>query len=347
MARNYTLRPFRPSSLSDQKTGEVDTKEWTAPTTLYSLDLNCEPAVPYINDFGIKSWNNSGCALGGLQMGNDTIDEKPGGNDFTSTQAFSARHVGFWNTLSYADYYLSQNCPAAKNHTFFAAFTRNKKRESDPVQNITAMFCEPTYYAQEVNATVDRASKQPLRFVPLGPKQPMRDDENVFNTTLMEMILSGGYPLNRLRQDELPNDRVPNFIEQVTEKNLTNPLDRQPMVGFSIMIDERPLDDFLDWKILAHSYADAYRLLYARAVVEVLKDNFTSVKDVAGSRLVATDAVILEPLFTYIVVSLLTATVFSTIVLLCLSSNRTLILRSDPSTIGTVSCLNRFLQDIR
>jgi hypothetical protein len=336
MARNYTLAPFRPSAPNTHGAEIVETKFWIAPTTLYSLDLHCEPAIPF-NNYGIKGWNNSGCAVTGLQMGNNTIGELRTGGDSPSYQGFSAQYVGFWNKWGFADFYLSQGCPTGNNHTFFAAISRNKKRDTDPPQNVTAVFCEPTYYRQDVNATVHAGSRQPISVVPLGLKQPLDDTNNVFNTTLMEMLFSGGLPLNSPRENELPNRKVPNFIEQVVEKGLTSPADRQPMVGFSTMIDDTPLEDLLDWEVLSRSYAKAYRLVFARAMVEVLKNNFTITKEVAGSRSMTTDSVVLEPLFTYIVIGFLGIIAVATIVLLCLSMRRTLKLCSDPSTLGTVS----------
>ncbi|KAL1593815.1 hypothetical protein SLS60_010547, partial [Paraconiothyrium brasiliense] len=335
MTRNYTLAPFRPTALDKQDAESLKTRYWTVPTTLYSLDLYCEPAIPF-NNQGIMGWNNSDCAVIGLQMGNHTIGDKLVTGVDPLYQAFSAQYVGFWNKWGFADFYLSQTCSAAKNHTFFAAVSRNKEKGTDLAQNVTAIFCEPTYYAQEVNATVERANKHPVRVVPLGPKQPLTETKNIFNTTLMEMLLNGGIPPNPPRENELPSRKVPNFIEHVMEKGLTWPSDRQPMVGFSTMIDDTPLEDFLDWKVLAQTYAKAYRLVFARAMVEVLDPSFTSLKEVAGSRSIATGSVVLEPLFTYIVIGFLCVIVVATIVLLFLSTTRTLNLRSDPSTIGTV-----------
>ncbi|KAF1967336.1 hypothetical protein BU23DRAFT_483897, partial [Bimuria novae-zelandiae CBS 107.79] len=160
-----------------------------------------------------------------------------------------------------------------------------------------------------------------------------------FNTTWLETILNSGYSDNRIRVDELPNTKTPNFAEQVAETNLSFVNDRQPLVGFSTMIDRIPLEDFLDWRVLAHSYADSYRLLFARAMADVLDANFTTAAQVVGTRMLATDAVVLEPTFTLIVIGLLSVIVVATALLLCLSLRRKLNLRSDPSTIGTTSTL--------
>lgn len=68
MARNYTLAPFRPS-LDASAHGN-----WTAETTLYSLDLNCEPATQTITQRGaIVANSTNGCSFNNGLNGNLTI----------------------------------------------------------------------------------------------------------------------------------------------------------------------------------------------------------------------------------------------------------------------------------
>lgn len=336
MARNYTLAPFRPSAIERQGPKDVETQEWTAPTTLYSLDMHCEPAIQ-VDDSG--TWNNSGCAVIGLRMGNDTISTTS--SIASSIKPFSAQYIGFWNLYGYANYYLSSDCPTEKNHTFFAAFTRNKEKESDPAHNVTAIFCEPTYYSQLVNATVQKSSNRPVRIVPLEQKQPLNDTHAILNTTVLEMLFSGGYPQTRTRLDELPNHKIPSLAAQLAETNVSFADDREPLVGFSVLMDQVPPEDLLDWKVLARSYADSYRLMFARAMVDVLDDGFNTTKTVTGTRRFETNAVGLEPVFTFIVMGFLGLIALSTTVLLCLSRSRNLSLRSDPSTIGSVSSFHK------
>ena len=334
MARNYTLAPFRPSAIEQQGSIDKDIQEWTAPTTLYSVDLLCELAIPFDNH-GIRGWNNTGCAVVGVQMGNDTISTH--GGAVSQIKPYSAQYIGYWNLYGFADYYLSSSCPIGRNHTFFAAFTRNKQKETDPAQNVTAIFCKPRYYSQEVNATVNKETQQPIRVLPLGPKESLDDANTVFNTTWLEMIFSGGIPDQRVRGDDIPIHRMPSLAEQVAQTNLSWTNDRQPLIGFSTLINENPLEDLLDWKTLSQSYAAAYQLLFARAMTDVLGSKFEDTKHITGVRVLRTDAVALEPVFTFIVIGFLSVIVLATIVLWVLTAKRELKLRSDPSTIGSVS----------
>lgn len=338
MARNYTLAPFIPSAIADSEAQDTLGKQWTAPTTLYSVDLSCEPAIPS-NHSGVTGWNNTGCWVTGFEMGKQTIDMRPNTALESFVKPFTAQYIGYWNEYGYANYYLSSSCPIERNHTLFAAFARNKERDTDPPNNVTAIFCEPTYYSQKVNATVNGASKLPIQVVPLGPKLPLDDNNLVFNTTWLEMQLSGGFAYNPNRRDELPNKKITSFAGQIAATNLSFVDDREPLVGFSTFIDTRPLEDFLDWKVLARSYADSYRLLFARVMVDVLDDDFQTVEEVAGMQLLATEAVVVQPVFTYIVVGFLSVIGVATAVLLYLSAGRILGLFSDPCTIGSVRLL--------
>lgn len=343
MARNYTLAPFKPSVMGRQGFQDGETQEWTAPTTLYSLDMHCEPAIQ-VDDSG--TWNNSGCAVIGLQMGNHTISTAAEAS-ISRIKPFSAQYIGYWNIYGYADYYLSSSCPVEKSHTFFAAFTRNKEKETDPAQNVTAIFCEPHYYSQEVNATVTKETQQPIQVLPLGPKERLDDTNKIFNVTWLEMLFSGGIPDQHIRRDDIPTEKIPSLAEQVAQTNLSWTNDRQPLVGFSTLINEIPLEDLLDWKTLSQAYTATYRLLFARAMTDVLNAKFGATRNITGTRMVRTDAVALEPIFTFIVIGFLSAIIFATIVLIGLTVQRKLRLRSDPSTIGSVSFWNNIQYSMR
>ncbi len=72
MARNYTVAPIRPSPKA--VSSAAPNGNWTAPTTMYSLDLSCEPAaVDYVDD--VLHWANStdGCQWDLSINGNLTI----------------------------------------------------------------------------------------------------------------------------------------------------------------------------------------------------------------------------------------------------------------------------------
>jgi hypothetical protein len=248
--------------------------------------------------------------------------------------------VGYANPQGFADYSLDYKaCPKESNHTFYAALQRNKVRDDAPPNDVTAIFCWPTYYRRRVNATVDSKSLIPLSIQATSEKEAIAD--SFFNSTWFETQMNGGSSGYEVRADLLPTKATPKYLETIAETNLSLTTGEkgaafvQPMVGLSIAVDNRPLEDLLDWQVLAKSYADAYRLMFARAMRDIL-DLHGANESITGETQVRTEAVVLEPIFVYIVEGLLGAVSLATAALLYLSLARTRNLRFDPSTIAGV-----------
>jgi hypothetical protein len=314
--RNYTLAPFKPLDSAFQNDGT-----WTAPTTLYSLDMQCEEASQSLsNGFTIFA-SKTGCSYGyGMQpIGNQTAGKSPRGIDsrvpsgYYTVKEFSARYIGYWGQI-WSDYYLEGFCPETANRTFLASFTRNKKKASDPPNNSTNIYCQPWYYEQYVNATIDVATKIPLGYVALGKKQQLTDDK--FNTTQFSTSLNGGAPL-KVRGDVLPVISLPKYTDQVADSKLSlfDSTMIQPLAALAALINNPSYEQYLDPKALGESYEKAYRLLFVNYVVDVLTGNYTKSEEVKGERQLSVEAVVLEPVFTYIVEGLLGVVSLATIAL--------------------------------
>ncbi|KAF2125447.1 hypothetical protein P153DRAFT_425843 [Dothidotthia symphoricarpi CBS 119687] len=340
MARNYTLAPFQPASkgLNDMPSYG----NWTAPTTMYSVQLYCQVASQGSSLYGgFYANSTNGCAFSMALTGNLTKGANNANDpEVLENKEYTAMYVGYWNTLGFADYSLDYACPAESNHTFYAAFQRNKARVEDPPNNVTAIFCWPTYYQQRVNATVSAVGLNVLDVNPVGEKQPLQD--GLFNTTWFESLMSSGSLSSEVRGDVLPSKATPKYLETIAGTNLslsTGPQGGgivQPMVGMAVAVGNRPLADYLDWQVLSKSYADAYRLMFARAMREILDENYATVENVTGQVQATTEAVVLEPLFVYIVEGLLGVVSLAIMALIYLSLTRTKNLRSSPSTIASI-----------
>ncbi|KAF2179852.1 hypothetical protein K469DRAFT_730476 [Zopfia rhizophila CBS 207.26] len=338
MSRNYTLAPFKALG-NDADTRSSGT--WTATTQLYSLDLQCEEATQTTTDtFPIYNSSN-GCSWSLGLNGNATIgdNESSLNSSFLVTKAFSGTYVGYWNDIGFADYSLGGSCPAEANHIFYAAFTRNKEKKADPPNNMTAIFCQPFYYSRDINATVDISSRSPRDIVPLGPKRQL--DPEMFNTTVFESQLNSGMGKRGVR-GALPIKNMPSYVERLESTNMSmmsGSAAIHPMATQAVAAGNRPLADYLDPKILGESYETAYRLLFVRAMADVLDGNFSSTKQTFGQRELTSQAVILVPVFTISVQVLLGLVSISALALLYLSVTRDRKLRSDPSTIASVMSL--------
>ena len=136
MARNYTLRPFNPSH--NPKEATQGQGNWTAETIMYFLELYCEDAShkASISQERPVYTSNTGCNFTLGPTGNQTIGEDTGYGESLAIRQYTGQYVGYWNTQGFADYSLDAYCPNSTNHTFFAAFTKNKVRtmQSSPCE---------------------------------------------------------------------------------------------------------------------------------------------------------------------------------------------------------------------
>lgn len=172
-----------------------------------------------------------------------------------------------------------------------------------------------------------------MKLEALADKQPLEWD--VFNRTYFESMLNSGSLGYVVPGDVLPIGGLPKYRDVVSRTNITSS-GMMPMVGFALATTTRPLNDYLDWQILSKAYADAYRLIFARAMVDVLDRNFTSSKEISGTKTVSSQALVLEPIFVHIVVGLLAVVSVATAVLLYLSLSRKRYLHTDPSTLASI-----------
>jgi hypothetical protein len=170
----------------------------------------------------------------------------------------------------------------------------------------------------------------------LADREPL--EWNVFNTTNLEMIMNSGSTV-KVRGDALPEMSLPTYRDEVARLNLTLAPSQMPMVGLAIGASTRPLEEYLDWKVLSKAYSEAYRLLFVRAMVDVLNNGTEFLKEVPGQQHVISEAVVLEPVFVHIVVGFLGIVSIATIALLVLTFIRRRNLRTDPSTIASIMAM--------
>lgn len=137
MARNYTLRPFTRINLSSDADGNgksPDQSSWTAPTTMYFMDLYCENVSHRAdNSEDVSFLSNSGCNFTLGLNGNLTVGENPNRGmegDTLSIKKYMGMYVGYSDPNGFADYSLDWACPKNQSSIFYAAFQKNKVRRA-------------------------------------------------------------------------------------------------------------------------------------------------------------------------------------------------------------------------
>ncbi|KAF7568719.1 repeatdomain containing protein [Pyrenophora tritici-repentis] len=354
MARNYTLRPFAQTgaSLDADASGKTPNRStWTAATTMYFMDLYCENVSHKAdNSEDVFFVSNSGCNFTLGLTGNLTRGENPNQGmegDTLSIKKYMGMYVGYSDPNGFSDYSLDWACPKNQSSIFYAAFQENKEREEDPPQDVTAVYCQPRYHQQAVSATVDALTQKPIAVKPMGDVQALAT--GIFNSSTFETLLTSGSLGNEVRSDILPAKSAPSYVDIIAGSELSQTSGPngiatvQPMVGLAVAAGNRSLEDYLDWQVLSKSYADAYRLIFARAMVEVLNASSAEALNTSdstfGQQKVTTEAVVLEPVFVYIVEGFLGVVSLCTIALLYLTFTRKRNLCSNPSTIASIMSL--------
>ncbi|KKY24866.1 hypothetical protein UCDDS831_g02206 [Diplodia seriata] len=208
MTPQYVLAPFKLENNNSAST--FASENITATTRLYSVDINCEPATIFtpqneseVEDFPsiAESYymSSTGCRVTRPYgpTGNDTM----GGVGVEEVKKYTSLYAGYNDDDGYANYYMSQYCPRNASRTFFAAFTENKAKESDPAKTPTVLFCNSTYYYQNVQATVGVPDNNVIDMTALGAATELPED--MFNVTDLE------WQMNSARQESYVRGEIP------------------------------------------------------------------------------------------------------------------------------------------
>jgi hypothetical protein len=343
--RNYTLRPFTTR-------GHIPSAgdSWTLHTIMYSMSLGCEKAQiagarndtwveevlvqirPGTNVIRNLTWpvtseagfnNSAGCYVSWPQQNGAVVGDLIDPRQSTRFKKFSASYTGYFSRI-YAASLLGwdslqdqQFCGIRGNETFFATFTQNKEKKQDPPSNITAIFCRPLYYEQDVEATVDAMTGKPQNISLLSAKRKISAE--VFNTTVFEETLASGIRLLQTRQDNLPMSTLPRYLENLYDTDLT-PSIASPMMTTVMSVSKDRLQELLDPEKLARAYEIVYQLFFACAMADILNPNVSmpSSTKSTGSFRTQMEAVVLEPIFTYTVEGLLAVISMAAIALICI-----------------------------
>lgn len=296
MTKDYILEAFGPAELLS---AEHPNQYISGNTTMYSVDIACEVPTWYNNSIGIVYANSSnGCSYKPPVF-------RPVANNNTE-KPYDAMYVGYHNDNGFADYYLSQYCPKEASQTFFARWSRSAPRailsltSSSEMNgtNATSLYCTSSYFQQNVTAIVSLPLMVPISVRGRGPKLPLPDD--LFNASSFEWAMSSGQEQEPVR-GPYP---VTGFPEQKTHlQDFPLNLAYLPkMASIAIGANPLPAEEYLNADQLAQSYRKAYRMLFARRMVDILNQELNMSKVNGGSMPAVsyeTQAVVVVPEFIY------------------------------------------------
>ncbi|KAH7008349.1 hypothetical protein EDB80DRAFT_574549 [Ilyonectria destructans] len=260
----YALLPFY---LEDDPAPVSVASNWTAATTKFTTELSCWPAEHEVSFFkGTISYdffNGQGC--------NASVG-------FTTYGNYSMIYVGYAPS-DYSQFALeSPSCPKTANstHQFLAIWAAEidgpHLDSGNPDFNITAIFCQPQYYKQQVLVTLESADLKPIddSIQALSPRELLTEEE--FNSTAFEYLLANGMSEIDITRD-YPFNSVIEQLALLENATLSRPISN--MVGFALAGQSAPLVDYSSPTKLASIYHDAHQHLFSVAIDDLLTNTTT------------------------------------------------------------------------
>jgi len=335
MTREAAFTPFK---LAKQQTMHND-ETLTGATTSYSVDVTCENAVRNETEKTVTS--SHGCRFKDADIYGSTWTNVVGiddlGDDIKDYTPFFAGYSGGGGNVNY---YLSSSCPKNASNVFFVALRKNRRSADDSPPMITGLFCETTYYQQEVMATVRRSDGSIPNVVSLAPRVIMPSE--LYNTSTFEEQISNARQMQNVR-GALPSTQWPNQIPQLSKFPITVKGSLPEMSNvFGLAIGANPQEDFenyMDAKTLAASFQAAYRLLFARAMVDVLSADYQDSKSMNGTRVYHIEAVRVVQHFAYAIEGLFGIAALMALTLLALTWANSVNLSTDPDSLSALMLL--------
>ena len=254
-SKDSAFVPFEPINPLPSRAARAS---WTSMTERYYANLTCEPALVKRTAEGVSFDNKKGCVT------------QPGVATPSADCSDGGLIIG-WFSGQANDYYLSgMGCASSEYaHTFLAVWGHGWTSSDQNATQITALFCEPHYWSQNVSITVDATNKTVLGSTPVGQSYPLGFDR--FNVSTFEYILgTGGIPVSR-RADVTDSMLAIDQAIPLGTIGWNNSVVSTNMLGFTIGATKLPMHSYLDSTTLGSSFEKSLQLLFALSIQGVLE----------------------------------------------------------------------------
>ena len=335
--RTGAFVPFGPR---DKSTVQGENQTITATTKMYSTELDCAapnfPAAGEVMESSVRMDDGKGCSV---ELSLDYMKDPK--------RSFLAQYIGYWDDANIDTSLQLLGCTQKSSHKFLAIWQRHSEFAADyhNSSNATAVFCQPSYFVQTVEATIALENNSVIDYQPLGSKVAMADD--VFNVTQFEYILGVGVPYSATSlgypqvDPAVRNDIAAKAVIH-QDSHLANwslVLPTSNMVGFAVGATRLAPADYLDSEHLKSSFEQGHQLLFAIAVQSTFESLVSS--DVRGTIHSERKAVQLVPTFTFAVLGCLGIVLILTIAMIFRIRQRHTRLPIDPGSLSAVLSIFR------
>ncbi|KAL9581934.1 MAG: hypothetical protein Q9203_005698 [Teloschistes exilis] len=308
------LEPFEADVERDT---EQANETWTAQTRLYGTSLTCEPAIQDHSDPEDVSLSN------GRSCKTDA-----GVARLAPVSEYGGLYIGYYLD-QHIDWSLSGiGCPSLSNSHLFLALW-GKSWEKNPNASVTALFCEPSYWTQDVNATLTVPSMNVSDVVPLGPRIPLTDND--FNRTAFEYVIGTGAQAVSERADVSESTSVINQNANLAQLGINSTTTN--MIPFALGLTRLPPAQYADPQKLGSSLEQAHKLLHALALQQLMSQEVHSNDQRPGVVRGRSRAIVVIRPLTIAVEALLGLVILLTLALLINAHKRPSRLSKDPASL--------------
>lgn len=232
---------------------------WTTNATAVSTDLECWPAVMN-KSTEVKAmfsfYNGQSCTTQ-VELQTKSATHNP------NITRYTVLYIGYPEDAN-LDYYLSGDaCNGEASHQFLAIWASTVSDE------VTAMFCEPSYKKQTVAVTVSAEHHRPEEQSVLALGEPLSLPATEFNSTAFEYLLATGLPSKEFRRD-YPRDRILDQYSTISKRHSSLVWPTTNMVGFAMGQLNGSLADLQDPATLQAVFTAAHKLVFSASMPQLL-----------------------------------------------------------------------------
>ncbi|KAH0497771.1 hypothetical protein TgHK011_005056 [Trichoderma gracile] len=321
---DYALMPFQPA-----ESVEGNIANFTGTTTKYWTDLKCWPAEiehtysgpsMYANTMNTYNFiNGMGCNASKIVA-----------------QSLSSEHQMLYipyQDSAWGEVALSWTCSDDAFNQYLATWSR-----FDNITNTTdiqALFCETSYYKQNVSALIRLPGYVPVddQISPLSSAEPLQVTE--FNSSAFEYLVGNGMSSVEVPRD-WPFANLLDLYTRLTAFGLPYPF--SPMMGLMVGMNNYSVDAYRNTTLMGDSYRSAHKMMFSLAFHSMLVNN-TGSHLVDGNAFGVKYGIIVSRVFTALVEGGLALVAFLSLVLLWISHGNPTLLSSDPASLGSLIAL--------
>ncbi|KAL5090340.1 hypothetical protein Trisim1_004532 [Trichoderma cf. simile WF8] len=318
---DYALMPFKPA-----ESVEGNVANFTGTTTKYWTDLKCWPA---------DIQHRKGALIGTFDFLNGmgcNASDIPVHVGLPNAQPYKMQYLGYQDS-PWGEIALSWTCSPKAFHQFLGTWA--KYENATGTVNTSAIFCETSYYKQNVSALVQLPGFVPVddHIMPLSPPETLQVTE--FNTSALEDLMTNGMSSVTIPRD-YPFTHLLEYYTRLDGTGLDIPL--SPMLGLTIGLQNYTIDSYYNETQMGDSLRAAHKMMFSVAFHSMLV-NSTSSDPRDGNVFVVKYGIIVSRVFSALVEGGLGFVAILTLVLLWVCHGNPTLLSSDPASLGSLIAL--------